>query len=213
MSVLKREEKSEKSRTRILEAAIKEYGEKAYGETSINKICIDNGISKGLIYHYFGNVDKLFLACVEECFTKLYEYLKENTLTESTDVRLKMQSYFEARSVFFEQNPYLRNIFCTVMFQRPKHLNEEIEKRREKLNDFNNELIRDFIEHVPLRDDITKDTAMTYFMMLGDAYNNFFSVGDFSLENTDTKFENHEKFMMKVIDIFLFGIAKRDENL
>ena len=68
MSVLKREEKSEK---RILEAAIREYGEKPYGKSSINNICQDNGISKGLLYHYFGNVDELFLTCVEECFTKL----------------------------------------------------------------------------------------------------------------------------------------------
>ena len=124
-----------------------------------------------------------------------------------------MQSYFKARSVFFEQNPYLRNIFCNVMFQRPKHLDEQIERRREKLNDFNNELIRDFIEHVPLRDDITQETAMTYFIMLSDAYSNFLNTGELSFENADENFKIHEQFLMKLIDIFLFGIAKRDESL
>ncbi|MEG0579514.1 MAG: TetR/AcrR family transcriptional regulator, partial [Niameybacter sp.] len=71
---MKREEQNEKSRNRILQAALKEYGSKNFSETSINTICKENGISKGLIYHYFENVDQLFLACVDECFTQMYEY-------------------------------------------------------------------------------------------------------------------------------------------
>ena len=56
---MKREEKNQISRQRILESAAKEFAEKGYGLSSINVICAEGDISKGILYHYFK--DKFYI--------------------------------------------------------------------------------------------------------------------------------------------------------
>lgn len=72
---MKRKEKNLQSRQRILEGALKEFSAKSYGEASLNNICNDNGMSKGIIYYYFKDKDELYLLCVKECFDALTSYL------------------------------------------------------------------------------------------------------------------------------------------
>lgn len=68
---MKREEKNQISRQRILESAAKEFAEKGYGLSSINVICAEGDISKGILYHYFKDKDELYLTCVQACFDGL----------------------------------------------------------------------------------------------------------------------------------------------
>ena len=72
---MKREEKNQLSKDKILNAAIAEFGVKSYESASLNNICSDHNISKGLIYHYFANKDELYLCCVKACFDALTEFL------------------------------------------------------------------------------------------------------------------------------------------
>ncbi|NBH72081.1 TetR/AcrR family transcriptional regulator [Clostridiaceae bacterium] len=73
------------------------------------------GISKGIIYHYFRTKDDLFLSCVEECFLMLKEHLTQ-----------KMQ---EINGDGKEQLAYQR-IFCEAMIAPPSHVKNEIQERK-----------------------------------------------------------------------------------
>ena len=57
-------------------AAMEEFGTKSYDAASLNTMCIENQISKGLIYHNFKNKDELYLQCVGQCYAQMTEYLK-----------------------------------------------------------------------------------------------------------------------------------------
>ena len=56
---MKREEKNQQTRRRIMDSALAEFAEKGYGGSSVNTICAAQGISKGIVYHYFENKDEL----------------------------------------------------------------------------------------------------------------------------------------------------------
>lgn len=75
---MKREEKNQQTKRRIMESALAEFSSKGYAGSSINTICAAEAVSKGIVYHYFENKDELFLACVGECFQRLTEYIREN---------------------------------------------------------------------------------------------------------------------------------------
>ena len=64
-SLIKREHhseitKSKVSRQKIIDAALKEFGQHGYEGASTNQICLSAGISKGLLYHYFKSKENLF---------------------------------------------------------------------------------------------------------------------------------------------------------
>lgn len=50
---MKKQEKTQKTKERILAAALQEFGTKSYDTASINSICEIGNIPKGLIYHNF----------------------------------------------------------------------------------------------------------------------------------------------------------------
>ena len=73
---MKKQEKTQKTKERILAAALQEFGTKSYDTASINSICEIGKISKGLIYHNFKGKDELYLLCVKKSYDELVVALK-----------------------------------------------------------------------------------------------------------------------------------------
>ena len=126
---MKREEKNQQTKRRIMESALKEFAEQGYGASSVNNICSCEGVSKGIIYHYFQTKDELYLACVDGCFGALTEYLREKLILEGETVHRQLQLYFDARFEFFQAFPMYRRIFCEAVIRPPAHLDSAVRQR------------------------------------------------------------------------------------
>ena len=101
---MKREEKNILSRQRSLEAALREFSEKSYDTASMNTICTENNISKGIIYHYFKDKDELYLLCAGECFDKLtacLEGLKAAVADNPEQMTITFQTIGSSRTGLF----------------------------------------------------------------------------------------------------------------
>ncbi len=83
---MKRDEKNQKMRRKIMDSALTEFSNQGYGGSSINTICASQDISKGIIYHYFKTKDVLYLACVEECFQQLTQYIQNHIAYEDISI-------------------------------------------------------------------------------------------------------------------------------
>ncbi|MEU4087739.1 TetR/AcrR family transcriptional regulator [Streptomyces aureus] len=57
----------------ILEAAAEEFGVKGYAGGSTARVAALAGITKPMIYEYFGSKDSLYLTCLDEAGTRLVE--------------------------------------------------------------------------------------------------------------------------------------------
>ena len=59
------QQRSEETRTKITEAAIKLFSNTGYNKASVDEICAEAGISKGAFYHHFKSKQELFLALLD----------------------------------------------------------------------------------------------------------------------------------------------------
>lgn len=59
-------ERSERSRTAILEAALDLYSHRGYGATSMRDIAAKAGVSTGSVYHHFDDKEAIFQALLEQ---------------------------------------------------------------------------------------------------------------------------------------------------
>lgn len=62
------EERSEKSRQQILDAALKLFSHKGYGATSVRDIAEEAELSKGNVYHHFPDKETIFRALLDRYF-------------------------------------------------------------------------------------------------------------------------------------------------
>jgi AcrR family transcriptional regulator len=80
------QQRSEETRSRIMEAAIKLFSSRGYNKASVDDICEEAGISKGAFYHHFKSKQALFLALLDgwlEFVDNAIEASKDQTVPET----------------------------------------------------------------------------------------------------------------------------------
>jgi AcrR family transcriptional regulator len=65
---MNQEERSERSRSQIMEAALKLFSHRGYGATSVRDIAESAGVSKGNVYHHFPDKETIFRALLDQYF-------------------------------------------------------------------------------------------------------------------------------------------------
>ncbi|RBP57112.1 TetR family transcriptional regulator [Alkalibaculum bacchi] len=204
---MKREEKNMLKRQQIISSAIAEFGVNSYTEASLNAICKNGNISKGIIYHYFKDKDELYLVCVTECFDRLTTFLNSEKITFN-NVEQGIEKYLDLRHQFFKANPDFSNIFTNALLQPPKHLVERIKEIKVGLDKFNINFYEQVLKNVNLKSYVCHEEAIEYFLIFQESFNFHFqnkTYGDFT-----KLFDEHELKLGKLLKIMFYGIAKEE---
>ena len=73
-------ERQDRSKEEICRAAMEEFGTLGYDKVTMERICGNHGISKGMMYHYYSNKDELFLLCLAFDLKKYWAKLQQGRL-------------------------------------------------------------------------------------------------------------------------------------
>lgn len=205
---MKREEKVQLTRRRIMDNALEEFSVHGYSASSVNNIFDPKqGISKGIIYHYFSSKDELFLACVGECFERLKSYMEKQFVENSSTITAEecFNRYFAVRMKFFQENPVYQRIFMEAVLMPPEHLKSEIMKCRQPMDEMNEYILEKLLSQIPLRIPLDKSEVIRIILQ----YINFVNLHH-SLDKADvTTIEALEKRNQQFLDILLNGIVER----
>lgn len=202
---MKREEKNAIACRRILTAAIHEFSEKGYDGASLNTVCAENNISKGIIYHHFKDKDELYLQCVGECYSALTEYLKKISDGFSGSAEENLQEYFAARFRFFADNPLYLGIFIDSVIRPPSALYSGISDCRKEFDALNISVLTKLLYGRPLRKGLT--VAITEdFRAYMDFFNMRFKTDFNEKRPLEAVLREHEERCRRQLDIFLYGV-------
>lgn len=206
---MKREEQNELSKEKILKACIEEFGKNDYVSASLNNICKNNNISKGLLFHYYKNKDELFLLCVKKCFDELSIYLEDNIEIENHTVEEKINNYFNKRTEFFRKHSYYNQIFISAVFNTPEHQVDNIMLLKKGLIDTNIRIFNRIFEGESLKNGIDKDKAIDVILELSTYMQLKFksSYKEGSLEDGKIISELDKSFI-NMLNMILYGIIK-----
>ena len=191
-----------------MDSALAEFSRQGYGASSINTICTAQNISKGIVYHYFKTKDVLYLACVEECFQQLTEYLQTNISYENSSIEKQLELYFTLRTRFFQTYPVYQRIFCEAVTAPPAHLKSEIQKCKQNFDTLSTQILRQLLTPVSLRPDISIEDVIETFRQFQDLINIRYQMTDLNGHS----FEEREENCLKALNILLYGVIQRKEH-
>lgn len=209
---MKREEKIRQTKRRIMDRALAEFSARGYRAASVNNIFDpEQGISKGIIYHYFASKDELFLACVEECFQRLKAYVQEHFQPDGCkmDAEGYLTGYFEVRMRFFRENPLYQRIFMESVFMPPEHLREEIMEQRRPMEQVNLEILEKLFSRIPLRGSLDQESTARLLIQ----FINFMNLQCREAETGLAGIQQTEEKNRQILDIFLNGILERQAEI
>lgn len=204
---MKKQEKTQKTKERILAAALEEFGRKSYDAASVNSICEAGQIPKGLIYHNFKGKDDLYLSCVKNCYDEMMSALKAQPF-EIRNAKEGLQNFLIRRQEFFLANPCYTNIFFNAMLQPPRHLTQELTQLRSGFDEYCSQCYLAVLDSLTLRSGITREMALEYFLAASEMFNSYFQKKAEQNGGYRELIEDHEGRLSAIFDIMFYGVAK-----
>ena len=196
-------EKTELTVLRIMQAALEEFGTGGYAAGTMNNIC-KRGINKGLIYHNFKDKDALYMVCLKKSCERMVAYLHERACT------MDFVQYMRARSGFIAEFPNEAFIFFEAVLEPQEHLKPAIEEIMREFEQMNEEVCKNTLKQVKLREGIADEEAIGYFRQMQDMFNAYFNSSAYREIPFEEKLKVHENDIPKLVDYLLYGIAKGD---
>lgn len=132
---------SARKQNAILDAGLQNFGRLGYRKASVRDIAQAAGISKGMIFHYFGSKKQMYLYLLQvayEDFTQAFQNGIDNANTDFFDriresIRIKME-VLKVHPAFFQ-------FLVSVYFETDPEVQEELQEFLKKDEAFRNELV------------------------------------------------------------------------
>lgn len=109
---------SEDKQQSILNAALQEFASKPYADASTNAITQAAGISKGALFHYFGNKKKLYLYLMQHTNDQIQDKVISD-IPETGDLIELFEYFSKKKAKLAEQYPLMFEFLYQVFQEQP----------------------------------------------------------------------------------------------
>lgn len=148
---------------RIINAGFKEFGLNGYDKGSTNKIVKEAGISKGLIFHYFGAKENFYFYLIDYSIDFLLEELANNVDESLDDIFEIIEEYMVHKIKIFEKYPSVFDFMTSYMSELNPDISEKVWERLNSLEKFRFDIFESVDEDL-FRDDV--DPKMAIFTIM-----------------------------------------------
>lgn len=154
----------------IIDAALKAFGTNGYKKASISDIATAAGISKAMVFHYFGTKKALYLYLIELCGNILMNEVDEkfdNTVSDFFD-RIRMSTNIEISVM--KRHTAIPAFLTSMYFETDEEVKEDIKAILAKGEDFRNKIAFDGMDTSKFKDSIDLKLVMKMLSWITDGY-------------------------------------------
>ena len=124
---------SEEKRTALINAAMAEFAQNGYKKTSTDTIINRAGISKGLLFHYFGTKKDLYIYLYEYANRIVMKEYNDKIDYESKDIFARLRSMILLKFKLIEAFPAVLDFISSAYFEKDSAVIEVISQDSRKL--------------------------------------------------------------------------------
>lgn len=156
----------------IIDAALKSFGSNGYKKTSVSDIAAAAGISKAMVFHYFGTKKALYLYLIDLCGNIIMKEVDEKFDYTVTDFfeRIKLSSNIEISVM--KKHPAIPSFLTSMYFENDEEVKEDIKAILAKGEGFRNKIAFDGMDYSRFKEGIDPKLVMKMLGWLTDGYMN-----------------------------------------
>lgn len=154
----------------IIDAALRAFGAKGYKKASISDIAAAAGISKAMVFHYFGTKKTLYLYLMNLCGTIIINEVNEkfdNSISDFFD-RIKMSSNIEISVM--KRHAAIPSFLASVYFENDEEVKDDIKAVLDSGEDFRNKIAFDGMDTSKFKEGVDLKLLMKMLMWMTDGY-------------------------------------------
>lgn len=182
----------------IIDAALTVFGTNGYKKASISDIATAAGISKSMVFHYFGTKKELYLYLVNYCGNLLVKEVFEkldNSINDFFD-RIMMASKIELAVMI--KNPGASSFLKSMYFEENEEIKDDIKALLAQSDIPRNKLALDSIDTSKFKEGVDLKLVMKILMWMTDGFmNTLKEMPEQSFETLGNEFFDCMKLMRK----------------
>ncbi len=156
----------------IIDAALTCFGTNGYKKTSVSDIAAAAGISKALVFHYFGTKKALYLYLIDVCTHLIMNELDEkfdNTVTDFF-ARIKLAASIEISAM--KKHPAILSFLDSVYFENDDEVKADIKAilANSESESLRSKIAFEGTDTSKFKDDIDPKLVMKILTLLTDGY-------------------------------------------
>lgn len=160
------DEKKEK----ILRASLEVFAEKGYENASTNDIVKKAGISKGILFHYFGNKKNLYLYVLDKTLEWAAGKVIAGNGAESPDLFERISSAGMAKLRLALEEPFIYRMIFTAFINTPAPIREGVRERYKKFYDVALKMFCDGLDLSKIRRGVDPKKAIEVILLFLEGY-------------------------------------------
>lgn len=194
-------------REAIFEASLEEFAAVGYERANTNRICECAGVSKGLLFHYYGSKKQLYMFTVEKCTDDVLAAF-EDFPTEGLDFTEALLAYSKKKFWFYSAHTMHYKILNEAFLLPPVDVTDTMRAKYMELEKIGIEIMSGLVDKLKLREGISKDTALAFLTSMSRATEMYSTIGDWTkMELSEDLYRKIEDRYRILIDLILHGIA------
>ena len=172
---MNQEERSERSRRQILDAALKLFSHRGYGATSVIDIAEEAGLSKGNVYHHFPDKETIFRTLLDRYFQAMStpEFPFNRALATGSFPENLEEIGRAARDVVLDYREYVALIYVDVVEFDGAHVRKFYAEMADRFESFMKKHGMEDELRAKLQDDLSPTSAV---MLATRIFFNYFSI-------------------------------------
>jgi AcrR family transcriptional regulator len=185
----------------IINASIEEFAKNGYKKGSTNNIVMKAGISKGLLFHYFGSKKNLFLYLFDYTVEFLFKIIRsEINNNKPSDILERYKQWTILKLKVFSKYPVMYEFLVKSIISVPEELEDEIQERYEKMYCEGIDMLLKDIDKSKFRDNIDFNKAIEILIACTDGLvkkylQRYKGKEDKILRNTDMILEDIDQYL------------------
>ena len=154
----------------IIDAALSTFSTNGYKKASASDIAAAAGISKAMVFHYFGSKKALYLYLIEFCGAMLETEINDKLDAAVTDFfeRLKMISSIEIS--LMKKHPAILSFLTSMYFESDAEVKGDIKSILAKGEDFRNKITLEGMDTSRFKANIDEKLVMKILSWIADGY-------------------------------------------
>jgi AcrR family transcriptional regulator len=158
--------------TTIIDAALTVFGTNGYKKTSVSDIAAAAGISKAMVFHYFGTKKELYLYLFQYCSDLITKEINERFDSSITDFFDRIMNASEIKLSVINKHPATISFLTSVYFERHAEVKDDIAAALNQGNIFRNKIAFDGMDTSKFKDGVDPKLVMKILLWMAEGFVN-----------------------------------------
>lgn len=155
---------------RMINAALKIFALRGYKLANTNDISAAASISKGLLFHYFGNKKQLYLYLYRHSVAFVKEQMRVQMDLSETDFFILMMNAQQIKTNIMNSYPYIFSFLLKAYYEQDAAVVDDIASYNVQTLDDNTALILQKADRSKFRDDVTLEQALKLVVWCAEGF-------------------------------------------